>query len=110
MDKQFIELILTANIIQYTTIYWDQIDCECHLIHQYVMNNKQFIDLTLTINIIQYYNMQWIKKLFNSIGHLFLNLCICRYIFMRYIIHLYLVQMFSPQSSHGHGRVSPRSD
>ena len=42
MDKQFIELILTANIIQYTTIYWDQIDCECQSIHQYAMNYEQY--------------------------------------------------------------------
>ena len=53
--------------------------------------NQQFIELTLTINIIQYYNMQLINKLFNSIWPLFLNLCIYWYIFMRYIIHLYLV-------------------
>ena len=42
MDKQFIELTLTANIIQYTTIYWDQIDCECQSIHQYAMNYEQY--------------------------------------------------------------------
>ena len=66
MDKQFIELTLTANIIQYTTIYLDQIDCECHSIHQNAMNFKQFIDLTLTVNIIQYINMQWINNLLSS--------------------------------------------
>ena len=57
MDKQFIELTLTADIIQYTTFYSVQIDCECHSIHPYAMNYKQFIDLTFTIYIIQYSNM-----------------------------------------------------
>ena len=66
MDKQFIELTLTANIIQYTTIYWAQIDFECHSIHQHAMNYKQFIDLPLTVNIIQYMNMQWINNLLSS--------------------------------------------
>ena len=91
MDKQLIELTLTADIIQYTTIYWAQIDCECHLIHRCAMNFKQFIDLTFTIYIIRYSNMQWINKSFNSVWTLFLNLCIYRNIFVRYIIHLYLV-------------------
>ena len=58
MDKQFIELTLTADIIQYTAIYCAQIDCECHSIHQYAMNYKQFNYLTFTIYIIQYPNMQ----------------------------------------------------
>ena len=59
MDKQFIELTLTADIIQYTTIYWAQIDCECHSTHQYAMNYKQFIYLTFTIYIIQFCETQW---------------------------------------------------
>ena len=58
MDKQFIELPLTAKIIQCTTIYSAQIDCKCHSLYQYAMNYKQFIDLTFTIYIIQYSNMQ----------------------------------------------------
>ena len=95
MDKQFIDLTLTAHIIQYTTIYWAQNDCEhgeCHLIHQSAMNYKQLnIYLTFTIYIILYPNMQWINKLFNSVWTLFLNLCIYRYVFMRYTLHLYLV-------------------
>ena len=91
MDKQFIELKLIVDIIQYATIYWAQIDCECHSIHQYAMNYKQFIDLTFTINIILYSNMQWINKLFNLVWPLFSNLCIYRYISMRYNIYTFVL-------------------